>query len=242
MILKDAFARTGLKPPAPYVGSHILRHSLATQSGAARRLAGGDRRHAPPPLARLHHALCQARHRWAALDRPALAGCGRCEMSALSGELDRYLTIRRSLGYDLGTAERILRRFIAFAERRSAWITSAPTLFLRWQAAFGQANRKPGRRGLAWSGSSPNGCTALIRDTRCRRKALIPGRHRRTAALYLQRGRNPAHRRDRGRTALDQRHPRADLLDLVRSHRRYRPEGQRGDLSRRRRCRSGRRA
>ena len=29
-ILRDAFARTGLKPPAPYVGSHILRHSLAT--------------------------------------------------------------------------------------------------------------------------------------------------------------------------------------------------------------------
>jgi integrase/recombinase XerD len=29
-ILKDAFARTGLTPPAPYVGSHILRHSLAT--------------------------------------------------------------------------------------------------------------------------------------------------------------------------------------------------------------------
>ena len=29
-ILRSAFARTGLKPPAPYVGSHILRHSLAT--------------------------------------------------------------------------------------------------------------------------------------------------------------------------------------------------------------------
>jgi len=29
-ILKDAFARTGLAPPTPYVGAHILRHSLAT--------------------------------------------------------------------------------------------------------------------------------------------------------------------------------------------------------------------
>lgn len=28
-ILRDAFAATGLKPPAPYVGAHILRHSLA---------------------------------------------------------------------------------------------------------------------------------------------------------------------------------------------------------------------
>ena len=37
-ILKDAFARAGLTLPAPYVGSHILRHSLATnlvQRGAS---------------------------------------------------------------------------------------------------------------------------------------------------------------------------------------------------------------
>jgi site-specific recombinase XerD len=29
VVLKDAFAKTGVKPPAPYVGSHVLRHSLA---------------------------------------------------------------------------------------------------------------------------------------------------------------------------------------------------------------------
>jgi len=29
-ILRKAFTATGVKPPAPYVGSHILRHSLAT--------------------------------------------------------------------------------------------------------------------------------------------------------------------------------------------------------------------
>ena len=37
-ILIGAFAKTGVKPPAPYVGSHILRHSLATnlvQRGAS---------------------------------------------------------------------------------------------------------------------------------------------------------------------------------------------------------------
>jgi site-specific recombinase XerD len=37
-ILRDAFARTGLKRPVPYVGSHILRHSLAVnlvQRGAS---------------------------------------------------------------------------------------------------------------------------------------------------------------------------------------------------------------
>jgi integrase/recombinase XerD len=29
LILREAFARTGLKSPVPYVGSHVLRHSLA---------------------------------------------------------------------------------------------------------------------------------------------------------------------------------------------------------------------
>jgi integrase len=29
-VLKEAFAKTGLKPPVPYVGSHVLRHSLVT--------------------------------------------------------------------------------------------------------------------------------------------------------------------------------------------------------------------
>jgi len=52
-------------------------------------------------------------------------------MNPLSKELDSYLTIRRSLGYDLSTAERILRRFIFFAEQHNAeHITSA--LCLQW--------------------------------------------------------------------------------------------------------------
>lgn len=62
-------------------------------------------------------------------------------MSNLRQELDRYLTVRRSLGYDLGTAERTLKRFTAFAEAEGAAHISAD-LFLRWQAAFGNANRQ----------------------------------------------------------------------------------------------------
>ncbi len=48
LILRGAFARTGLKPPAPYVGSHILRHSLATnlvQRGASLEEIGNMLRH-----------------------------------------------------------------------------------------------------------------------------------------------------------------------------------------------------
>ena len=60
-------------------------------------------------------------------------------MSALSQELDRYLSIRRSLGYTLSTDERILRKFAAFAYSESAEHVSS-ALFLHWKAVFGKAN------------------------------------------------------------------------------------------------------
>jgi integrase len=59
----------------------------------------------------------------------------------LAEELDRYLAIRRSLGFDLGTSERVLKRFIAFARSEGTdHITTG--LFVRWQAAFGNAHRQ----------------------------------------------------------------------------------------------------
>jgi integrase/recombinase XerD len=62
-------------------------------------------------------------------------------MSPLRLELDRYLTIRRSLGYDLDTTARVLRRFLAFAESHGAEHVT-PDLFLRWQQTFGAAGRQ----------------------------------------------------------------------------------------------------
>jgi integrase/recombinase XerD len=47
-ILKNAFAATGVKPPTPYVGSHVLRHSLATKmvrAGASLEEVGDVLRH-----------------------------------------------------------------------------------------------------------------------------------------------------------------------------------------------------
>lgn len=47
-ILKAAFAQTGLTPPCPYVGSHVLRHSLATnlvRQGASLAEVGDMLRH-----------------------------------------------------------------------------------------------------------------------------------------------------------------------------------------------------
>jgi integrase len=62
-------------------------------------------------------------------------------MSALSAELDRYLAVRRSLGHDLQTSERILRRFVGFAEAEGEDRVST-ALFTRWQGVFGAASRQ----------------------------------------------------------------------------------------------------
>jgi hypothetical protein len=58
---------------------------------------------------------------------------------SLTSQLDRYLAVRRRLGYDLRTSERILRRFTRFADRECA--THIDTaLSLRWHATLGEAN------------------------------------------------------------------------------------------------------
>ena len=55
-------------------------------------------------------------------------------MSVMS-QLDHYMRVRRSLGYDLRTSERVLRRFAQFADAESVpHIDTA--LFLRWDASL----------------------------------------------------------------------------------------------------------
>jgi len=57
---------------------------------------------------------------------------------SLTVQLDRYLSVRRSLGYNLGTAERILRRFVQFADLEGA-VHIDTALFLRWHATLAEA-------------------------------------------------------------------------------------------------------
>ncbi|CCA92368.1 tyrosine-type recombinase/integrase [Novosphingobium sp. PP1Y] len=58
---------------------------------------------------------------------------------SLTPYLDRYLGVRRNLGYDLRTSERILRRFTRYADAEGAtYIDTA--LFLRWHATLTAAN------------------------------------------------------------------------------------------------------
>jgi integrase/recombinase XerD len=60
-------------------------------------------------------------------------------MITLSERLDAYLAVRRSLGYDLSTAARVLRGFAIYADRHGNDYVTAD-LFLRWKADFGSAN------------------------------------------------------------------------------------------------------
>ncbi|QTG17285.1 tyrosine-type recombinase/integrase (plasmid) [Agrobacterium tumefaciens] len=66
-------------------------------------------------------------------------------MNTLSQELDRYLAVRRGLGFDLRTDERILRRFIEHAEKVGADYVGAE-VFIGWRESFGDANQQ------TWSG------------------------------------------------------------------------------------------
>lgn len=60
---------------------------------------------------------------------------------SLRAHLDRYLMIRRSFGHDLGASERVLGRFVNFAESQGAQHISTD-LFMKWRAVFGQARRE----------------------------------------------------------------------------------------------------
>jgi integrase/recombinase XerD len=100
-------------------------------------------------------------------------------MSTLAQELDRYLTIRRSLGYDLSTSARVLRRFVAFAHARKArYITT--DLFLAWQAEFGEANQQTWSARLGMVRQFALWLSGINPRNEVPPKALIPGRYRRS--------------------------------------------------------------
>jgi integrase len=60
-------------------------------------------------------------------------------MTPLTVHLKHYIAIRRSFGYELSFAERVLRRFTEFADGEGADHLTVD-LFLRWKKHFGSAN------------------------------------------------------------------------------------------------------
>lgn len=147
-------------------------------------------------------------------------------MSRLAEELDRYLTIRRSLGYDLGTTARVLRRFIAFAESQGAEHVGTD-LFLRWQGAFGRAGRQTWAARLGMVRLFTQWLHGLDPAHEVPPQGLISEPISAVTAVYLLRRGDRQHRRRRGRAPLGLRSARTYLLDVVRADRDDRAQDQR---------------
>ncbi|HEV8650249.1 MAG TPA: tyrosine-type recombinase/integrase [Actinomycetes bacterium] len=118
------------------MGAHRLRHTAATEL-----LRAGA------PLSEVGQVL---RHRstgttaiYAKVDQGALGAwpgrAGRCGMTELATTLEVYLTVRRSLGYKLERAGRLLADFVAFSEREGA-DTVTTELAVRWATLPGGAS------------------------------------------------------------------------------------------------------
>src|SRR5271155_3634532 len=60
-------------------------------------------------------------------------------MIPLTVRLQQYIAMRRSLGFDLLFAERVLRKFAEFADREGADHITVD-LFLGWKKHYGSAN------------------------------------------------------------------------------------------------------
>lgn len=99
-------------------------------------------------------------------------------MSTLAHELDRYLAIRRSLGFDLGTDARVLRRFVAFAHSKGVDRVTTD-LFLEWKNAFGGAGSQTWAARLVMVRQFAQWLSGIDPRNEVPPKALVPGRHRR---------------------------------------------------------------
>jgi integrase/recombinase XerD len=93
-------------------------------------------------------------------------------------ELDHYLSVRRSLGADLRTDERILRRFVTFADKDGATHIST-NLVLRWHATLvdaGTSTRAARVRTVRLFGQW---LSSLDPDHEVPPRGLLPDRYRR---------------------------------------------------------------
>lgn len=98
---------------------------------------------------------------------------------SLALELDRYLSVRRSLGSDLTTSERILRRFVSFADRDGTTHISTE-LVLRWHATLGDAGPSTRAARVGTVRLFARWLSALDPDHEVPPRGLMPSRYERT--------------------------------------------------------------
>lgn len=97
---------------------------------------------------------------------------------SLSLQLQRYLKVRRNLGYDLSTSERVLRRFVSFLESKNeTHVTSG--LFLQWKQVFGKASQSTWARRLGMVRLFASWLHSMDNDHEVLPQILVPSRYRR---------------------------------------------------------------
>jgi integrase/recombinase XerD len=147
-------------------------------------------------------------------------------MTPLTVHLKHYLAIRRSLGYDLSSAERVLRHFTEFADRERADHVTVD-LFLRWQQQFGSAGSNTWSRRFSIVRVFATWLQGLDPRTEVPPPGLISSKQRRTrpyiytddqiAEIVTEAARLPSSYGLRG----------MDLFDAVRADRRHRAARER---------------
>lgn len=100
-------------------------------------------------------------------------------MTTLTDRLKHYIAIRRSLGYDLSFAERVLRRFTEFADREGADHITVD-LFLRWKKHFGCASSNTWAGRLSYVRTFATWLHGFDPRTEIPPPGLISGKPRRT--------------------------------------------------------------
>ena len=151
---------------------------------------------------------------------------------SIAPQLDRYLSVRRSLGYDLRTDERILRRFVRFADQEGASRIDT-ALFLRWDAGLPDVGTSTRSARFGKVRLFAQWLSSIDPAHEVPPRGLLPDRSGRTRPLYLQRARDRIDHRGGQGSAVDLWSARTDLLYTVRAYRRHRPQDQRSAGARR---------
>ncbi len=99
-------------------------------------------------------------------------------MTSLTTHLEHYLAVRRSFGYDLSFAERVLRRFTSFADAQGVDHVTVD-LFLQWKEHFGSANNYTWSRRLGMARIFATWLQSIDPLSEVPPQGLIPGKLRR---------------------------------------------------------------
>ena len=160
-------------------------------------------------------------------------------MTPLTVRLKQYIAIRRSLGFDLSFAERVLRKFAEFADREGADHITVD-LFLRWKEHYGSANNLTWCARLSMVRVFAGWLQGFDARTEVPPPGLISSKPRRTRPYIYTDDQIAEIVTEAARLPSSLRAARMDLFDSVRADRRHRAARERSTRARRGGCRSQR--